>query len=190
MDKLQHPYEIGGYPSSTDTCGCDEMFIDYMAHNCYKEHIFQFGTGLHHGIGLQAYTHRKDSKNQVYGITISTSEHEQYARLLTMLPGLDTVYRVLLTNIYALTEESLPNFNTMYLPHMGEYVGRTDSSLVHSVDDESLLKVLMHNKANTYVFWLGSIAWKQTKRLLMERFGRRLRLMSQWKDLLIYKTIK
>lgn len=163
-------YHKDGYPTrKEDNCKCDDIFVEYCRmFSIQNKHILHFGTGLRHKLGVGC-------NNQVLGITTSISEHKSYAELIKRVDKLDCRYRVVLTNIYCLTKESLPIFDIVYLPHLGEYYNDSfKENVLH--DDLSLVRMLItriHNRGIICVF-NKSNGWRVTRPIMLKLMSERL----------------
>lgn len=178
-----------GHPLRLDECPCDAWFVDYMtSREIRNKSIFHLGTGLHHAVGLGSHLNKLD--NHILGITTNVREHARYLKLIIEHRELEKNYKVLLTDLYCLHDGCLPRFDVATLFHLCEFppenYGRR--SLVWH-DDASVLALLIRhvNVAGTVLFYDGSRAWREARRLVEDAVRRGdLAQRDQYQGLLVY----
>ncbi len=81
----------------------DDWFIEYLDKEQIRgKAILHVGTGRHHSVGLG--NHYRSLDNEVLGVTVNAREHSAYVNFIEKTPGLEKTYKVLLADMYCLTE--------------------------------------------------------------------------------------
>lgn len=186
------PFKDTGFPEwESDVSLCDDMMVEYCRERrITSKNIFHFGTGLHHRLGVECTT--EELSNEVLGVTISTNEHKEYVRLITDNPKLNRYYRILFADIYCLTPRSLPKFDIVYLPHIGEYQDRTEKDIrLHS--DRSLIQMFLEklNHNGMLIFYTKSHGWGVGRDIVNKlKETRQIIKYDTYKDLVSYKLVR
>ncbi|MEA5550171.1 hypothetical protein VB713_04105 [Anabaena cylindrica UHCC 0172] len=168
-------------------CPCDIELNEYLQkYNIQNQSIFHFGTGAHHILGLE--NQKLDSPNEIFGITASIPEHEEYIRICRKNRQLAKFYKVICTDIYTLTARSLPMLDVVSLFHIGEFYMPEEALFVHH-NDESLVELFLRklNPNGKILFYTQSVGWAKAEEII-ELFTAqgKIKKIEQYKNLLVY----
>ena len=105
-----------GWPRQNNLCPYDEDFVN-MAHEFGWEryHIFHLGPGLHHDVGKSL-----SERNTVLSMTCSVDEMNSYMDWAIQSPRSSGRYQCLFGDVYMIESWTLPLFDVVSLPHLGE----------------------------------------------------------------------
>jgi len=166
-------------------CSCDFDFIKLIKNkNIEKKNIFHFGTGGHHIIGKEI------KNNNVLGITCNREEYINYINDITKDPNLNKTYKCIFSDIYNLTDDSLPKFDIINLFHLCEYYDEKKNSY-SLLNDDTLLK-LMCNKLNPngyIIFYKNSKRYKKTKKIINNYDGKLIKFEYEFNSLRVYSKL-
>jgi hypothetical protein len=170
-----------------ERCPCDLELVEYLQkHHIQDQTIFHFGTGSHHILGLE--NQKFSQPNEIIGITASAPEHKEYVRLSLKDRLLSKYYKVLCTDIYTLTDRSLPMLDVISLFHLGEFYMPEEAHFLHH-NEESLLAMFLSklNPNGKILFYTKSIGWGHAKPMI-ESFVKqgKMHKIQEYKNLLVY----
>ena len=168
-------------------CPCDLELIEYLQKNNIQDQtIFHFGTGAHHILGLE--NQKLVKPNEVIGITASIPEHEAYVQMCRKNRQLAKFYKVLCTDIYTLTDRSLPMLDVVALFHVGEFYMAEEADFVHH-NDESMVDLFINklNPEGKILFYTKSVGYGKAQEIteLFTDQGK-IYLVEKYKSLLVY----
>ncbi len=179
--------EKSSWELQLDRCPCDLELVEYLQkYNIQDQTIFHFGTGAHHLLGLenQKFSH----PNEIIGITASVPEHQEYVRLSLKDRLLAKYYKVLCTDIFTLTDRSLPMLDVISLFHLGEFYMPEEAPFVHH-NEESLVMMFLSklNPGGKILFYTKSIGWGKTEPMIAEFVKQgKIHQIETYKNLLVY----
>jgi SAM-dependent methyltransferase len=172
-----------------ELCPCDLELIEYLQnHQVENKTIFHFGTGIHHILGLE--NHKLAIPNEIFGITFSVPEYEEYINLCLKHRGLSKFYKVLYADIYTLTARFLHTFDVVALFHVGEFYMPEKAAFVHH-DDESMIELFLSklNPGGKILFYKNSTGFWKAEAILksFEKQGK-IQKVEEYKNLLVYAS--
>jgi hypothetical protein len=172
-------------------CPCDLELIEYLQKNNIQDQtIFHFGTGAHHILGLE--NQKLVKPNEVIGITASIPEHEAYVQMCRKNRQLAKFYKVLCTDIYTLTDRSLPMLDVVALFHVGEFYMAEEAAFVHH-NDESMVDLFLNklNPDGKILFYTKSVGYGKAEEIIESFTAQgKIYLVEQYKSLLVYARKK
>ncbi|MEA5618315.1 hypothetical protein VB711_10770 [Cronbergia sp. UHCC 0137] len=179
--------EKSSWELQPERCPCDLEFIEYLQKmNIQDQTIFHFGTGSHHILGLE--NQKLEKPNEIIGITASAPEHQEYIRLSLKDRLLAKYYKVICTDIFTLTDRSLPMLDVVSLFHLGEFYMPEDAPFVHH-NEESLIALFLSklNPGGKILFYTKSIGWGNAEPIIksFEAQGK-IHKIEEYKNLLVY----
>lgn len=187
---MKIPVVDHGWAYNGETCPPDQDFIEYLEQREFSDPditILHMGTGMHHKVGLWAAEQRHFF---VRGLTMTPAEVDEYIRLATENPRLNSRYLVDFCDIHLLPEDLLARYDFITLFHLGEisdqandpeYRGRNVSEVIVSMVKHLSIKgeILFFEKSVAY----PSIAHAVDVNMIY-RYGFQ---KSSFKSLTIYK---
>lgn len=172
-------------------CPCDIELIEYLQkYNIQDRTVFHFGTGAHHILGLE--NQKLAKPNEIIGITASIPEHEAYVQMCRKNRHLAKFYKVLCTDIYTLTDRSLPMLDVVALFHIGEFYMAEEAPFVHH-NDESLVDLFLSklNSDGKILFYTRSVGYGKAEEILESFTAQgKIYLVEKYKSLLVYAKKK
>jgi SAM-dependent methyltransferase len=180
--------EASAWVLDLEHCPCDLELMEYLkAEGIKGKSLFHFGTGVHHLVGLENQT--LDRPNEILGITASALEHQSYAKAVVKDSTLAKYYKVLFSDIYLLTPNTVPMFDIVTLFHLCEFYLPENAAQLHQTD-ESLVQLFLDklNPGGRILFYTGSLGFYQTAPIL-EAFvnAGKLTQVGKYKKLLVYE---
>jgi hypothetical protein len=172
-------------------CPCDLELIEYLQRDhIQNQTVFHFGTGAHHILGLE--NQKLEKPNEIIGITASIPEHEEYVRICRQNRQLAKFYKVLCTDIYTLTDRSLPMLDVVSLFHLGEFYLDEDAPFVHH-NDESLVDLFLSklNPGGKILFYTQSVGYTKAEEIITSFSAQgKIYQVEKYKSLLVYAKKK
>lgn len=172
-------------------CPCDIELIEYLQEsNIQDQTVFHFGTGAHHILGLE--NQKLAKPNEIIGITASIPEHEAYVQMCRKNRQLAKFYKVLCTDIYTLTDRSLPMLDVVALFHVGEFYMAEEAAFVHH-NDESMVDLFLNklNPDGKILFYTKSVGYGKAEEIIESFTAQgKIYLVEQYKSLLVYARKK
>jgi hypothetical protein len=176
-----------------DVCPCDTEFIEYLEtlnlDRMKLTTIFHMGPGMHHKIGLWA-TMKKNVL--VRSITLAPEELNEYVRLATEDPWINTCYLVDFGDIHLMDTMLLPRLDFISLFHLGEiseqikndeYPGKTISEVLGGLSRRLSIGGQM-------LFYERSVAWQSIFPIIETSLFNKYRYKKlNYKNIAIYQKV-
>lgn len=185
---MKIPVEQSGWNLNPQTCPPDIDFIEYLENDMppIDTRIFHMGCGLHHTVGLWAARNRKV---YVRSISITPAEVEEYMRLATDDPDLNSYYLVDFGDIHLYPFNLLPKFQYVTLFHLGEISGQIYNPAYPGWKILQVVANFVNHISNggKIFFFRNSVAWKQIENPVCSFLNDINWKMSNYKSLIIYQ---
>jgi hypothetical protein len=176
------------WPLRPSVCACDVHFCEYLQERKIRgKSIFHFGTGGHHIVGLQ--NRDVGLANDIFGLTVSPSEHASYVTRVIRDPPLGKHYKVLFADIYSLSAACLPVFDIVTLFHLCEFAA-TDNP-ARRMNDAEVLRLFCSKLApqGLILFYPGSYGHQQLAPLLAQAVDDgQMSFVERYKSLVIFQV--
>jgi hypothetical protein len=158
------PIEKVGWEYNEAACPPDRDFIEYLEQNKRDIPItvFHMGPGIHHRVGLWAVTQKNVF---VRAISITPPEVDEYMRLATLNPELNSKYLVDFGDLHLIPEQLLPRMDYITLFHLGEISAQVDNPDYHGASISQVVSELARRLSirGEMMFYEGSVAWEKVK---------------------------
>ena len=125
---------------------------------------------------------------KLLGLLLLHPEHQEYVRLSLKDRLLSKYYKVLCTDIYTLTDRSLPMLDVISLFHLGEFYMPEEAHFLHH-NEESLLAMFLSklNPNGKILFYTKSIGWGYAEPIIASFVKQgKMQKIEEYKSLLVY----
>ena len=176
------------WPLRPDVCACDVHFCEYLQErNIRGKSIFHFGTGGHHIVGLQ--NRDVGLANDIFGLTVSPSEHARYVTRVVRDPALGKHYKVLFADIYSLSAACLPVFDIVTLFHLCEFAATGNPG--RRMNDAEVLRLFCSKLApkGLILLYPGSYGHRYLAPLIAQAVAEgQMSFVEEYKSLVIFQV--
>jgi len=143
-------------------CPCDIHFVEWLeAEKVSGKTIYHFGTGGHHHLGLSNM--KRGTPNDIFGITASPKEFDDFVKLAIEHAELSRHYQVLFGDIYLLNPRLTPAIDIATVFHLCEfrtekqdaYGALTDRQVAETLIDMLPVGAPLLFYSGSFAYWLA-----------------------------------